>query len=97
VSDSDHSGPRPWADCDTSSEAWRAYCEAWSHVFTKKAPGIRTLIEDRRGKEGLAMLDHNIAIVKAEYRGEVDDRQELPRLLQLSPQVRTLQQPVKRR
>lgn len=93
----DRSGPRPWFGCDLTGEEWRAYCEAWSHVFQRKDPGLRGLIEDRRGKEGLAILDHNITVVKADYRGEIDDRADIPRLLQLTPTVRTLQKPARRR
>lgn len=74
-------GPKPWPGCDTNSTAWKTYCEAWEHCFVRKPASLRHAIMAKRGKEGLAALEHNIAVVRSDYRGEIDDRQELPRLL----------------
>lgn len=76
-------GPRLWFGCDPNGSAWKAYCEAWEHCFRHKSPQLRGMIADRRGKDALAELDHNIAVVKADYAGEVEDRAELPKLLRL--------------
>jgi hypothetical protein len=65
-------------------------------VFTRKPANLRSLIEDRRGKEGLAMLDENIALVKAVYAGTVS-REELPNLLRLTPSALPQQKPARRR
>ncbi len=73
-------GPEPWFGCDTTSRAWISYCEAWEHAFRNKG-NLRSLIHDRRGKAAVAALDHNIEVVKRDYRGEIEDRTELPRLL----------------
>lgn len=78
----DQSGPRPWFGCDKNSEAWRRYCEAWEHVFRPKGQHLRSMIQNgNRGPEALALLDRCIKVVKRDYRGEIDDRSELPRLL----------------
>jgi hypothetical protein len=75
--------PRPWFGCDTSGPAWKAYCEAWTHVFVKgHSARVRDKIHnDPAGKARLAALDHNIELVRRDYRGEFDDRTEIARLL----------------
>lgn len=78
----DRRGPTPWPGCDTAGGAWRAYCEAWEHLYSRKDPRLRYLIGERRGKAAVADLDHNIALVRRDYAGAVD-RAELPRLLRL--------------
>lgn len=79
----DRPGPKPWFGCDTNGEAWRAYCEAWTHAFRRRDPRLKGMIHDQRGKDAVAKLEHNVTVVKADYRGEIDDRAELPRLLRL--------------
>lgn len=75
-------GPKPWPGCDTASEPWRAYCEAWSHVFTRKPKGLRALIAGQRGAEGLAYLDRCIRVVKDDYAGKIPDRAAIPDMLE---------------
>jgi hypothetical protein len=76
-------GPRPWFGCDTYSEAWRAYCEAWEHAFRRKDPRTKGMIYDIRGKAAVAALEHNIKVVRRDYRGLIDERTDIPRLLRL--------------
>lgn len=79
----ERAGPKPWPGCDTNGGLWRAYCEAWEHTYRRKDPRLRGMIADRRGKQGLADLDHNVAVVRRDYAGDIADRAELPRLLRL--------------
>lgn len=78
----DRAGPRPWFGCDKSSEAWRAYCEAWEWAFLRKDPRLRGMIADCRGEAGVAALRHNVEVVRKDYAGEIDDRTDIARLLQ---------------
>jgi hypothetical protein len=80
---SDRARPKPWFNCDPNGPAWIAYCEAWEHTFLKKDPRLRGMIADRRGPEGIAALKHNVEVVRRDYRGEIDDRSDIPRLLRL--------------
>jgi hypothetical protein len=77
---SNRPGPQPWAGCDTAGDQWKAYCEAWEHVFKRKPANAMYLIADRRGKPAVADLEHNISVVKRDYAGEID-RADIPRLL----------------
>jgi hypothetical protein len=75
--------PKPWMGCDTDGPHWIAYCEAWEHAFLKKDPRIRGMIIDQRGAAAVEALKHNVELVRKDYRGELDDRAELPKLLRL--------------
>jgi hypothetical protein len=74
-------GPRPWFGCDKNGPLWRAYCEAWEHVYRDKPANAIHRIADFRGKQAAADLQHNMALVKRDYRGEIEDRAELQRLI----------------
>jgi hypothetical protein len=77
----DRPGPRPWFGCDTSSEAWRAYCEAWSHLYERKPGRSRQAIGDARGPKALAMLEADMEVVKRDMSGQIVDRATIPELL----------------
>ncbi len=76
--------PRPWADCDTCGEDWRAYCEAWDRaVGPKKDEAYRYvgMVREYRGHQAAESLKRNIELVKRDWAGGIGDRAQIPSML----------------
>lgn len=76
-------GPQPWPGCDTSGEAWRRYCEAFSHLRdrSKSVTGIG----QQRGWKAAMIIEHDKQIVRADYNGDIPDRSTLQHHMEWQP------------
>jgi hypothetical protein len=78
-------GLQPWPNCDTYSEAWRAYCEAAEHVrgsVARTSSSVLRGVEKKRGLQGRLFLEGCIALVKRDLAGEVHPRDQIPAMFE---------------
>lgn len=78
--------PKPWFGCDTSSPAWRDYCEAWTILHQFADAEMDRIIFMRaatrhRGKNAGPALEHNVKLVESDLKGDIADRSKLPEML----------------